>query len=70
MPVVGAAPLARNGGLDGRATIDDAGVEGVLLAGDWVGRHGHLADAAFARGEDAGRAAARRAAAAPATMAR
>jgi glycine/D-amino acid oxidase-like deaminating enzyme len=70
MAVVGAAPQARNGGLDGRATIDDAGVEGVLLAGDWVGRHGHLADAAFASGEDAGRAAARRAAAAPATMAR
>jgi phytoene dehydrogenase-like protein len=70
VPVVGAAPLARNGGLAGRARIDSSGVDGVLLAGDWVGPHGHLADAAFASGEAAGREAARRAATrAPATMA-
>jgi len=30
----------------------------VLVAGDWVGPRGHLADAALASGEDAGRLAA------------
>ena len=73
MAVVGAAPLARNGGLTGRARLHDSGVDGVVLAGDWVGPHGHLADAAFASGEAAGRHAAERAdaaAASPATMVR
>jgi thioredoxin reductase len=67
---VGAAPLARRGGLAGRPSITDTGIDGVFLAGDWVGRQGHLADAAFASGEAAGRAAAQRAAARRATMVR
>lgn len=69
MPVVGAAPLARNGGLAGRPAMTATGVDGTFLAGDWVGPLGHLADAAFASGEAAGRAAARHASSAPATMA-
>jgi phytoene dehydrogenase-like protein len=69
MAVVGAAPLARNGGLRGRPTVTTTGIDGVFLAGDWVGPHGHLADAAFASGEAAGLAAAR-AAARRATMVR
>jgi hypothetical protein len=38
--------------------VGDTGHEGVLVAGDWVGADGHLADAALASGEDAGRRAA------------
>lgn len=70
MAVVGASPRAANGGLAGRPAVSATGVEGTFLAGDWVGPHGHLADAAFASGEAAGRAAARHAAATPVTMAR
>lgn len=70
MPVVGATPLARRGGAQGRPRITDTGVDGVFLAGDWVGPDGHLADAAFASGEAAGRAAAQRAASRRATMVR
>ena len=69
MAVVGAAPLARNGGLAGRPAVTATGVDGTFLAGDWVGPQGHLADAAFASGAAAGRAAARPASAAPVTMA-
>lgn len=67
MAVTGAVPLARNGGLAGRPGVTATGIPGVFLAGDWVGPHGHLADAAFASGEAAGLAAAR-AAAGRATM--
>jgi phytoene dehydrogenase-like protein len=70
LPVVGATPLARRGGFEGRPGITDTGVDGVFLAGDWVGPHGHLADAAFASGEAAGRVAAQRAASRRATMVR
>jgi phytoene dehydrogenase-like protein len=57
MTVVGAVPVP-GVGLAGRLDVGDTGHEGVLVAGDWVGPRGHLADAALASGEDAGRLAA------------
>jgi hypothetical protein len=57
MTVVGAVPVP-GVGLAGRVDVGDTGHEGVLVAGDWVGPRGHLADAALASGEDAGRLAA------------
>ena len=57
MTVVGAVPVP-GVGLAGRVDVGDTGHEGVLVAGDWVGADGHLADAALASGEDAGRRAA------------
>lgn len=47
-------------GLAGRPSVDAAGIPGVYLAGDWVGPHGLLADAALASGQAAARAAATR----------
>ncbi len=47
------APSASGGGLRGRPAVDALGLPGVLLAGDWVGPHGMLADAAAASGESA-----------------
>lgn len=47
-------------GLAGRPSIAATGLEGVFLAGDWVGPVGLLADAALASGEAAGRAAVER----------
>ena len=58
MTVAGATPRAANGGLAGRPPITATGVPGVLLAGDWVGPEGMLADAALASGHAAGRRAA------------
>ena len=57
MTVVGAVPVP-GVGLAGRVDVGDTGHNGVLVAGDWVGPRGHLADAALASGEDAGRLAA------------
>jgi phytoene dehydrogenase-like protein len=54
MTVVGAVPVP-GVGLAGRIDVADTGHDGVLVAGDWVGPRGHLADAALASGEDAGR---------------
>jgi hypothetical protein len=34
----------------GRPAVDELGIPGVALAGDWVGAHGMLADAAVATG--------------------
>ena len=51
-------PGAASGGLSGRTPVTGSGVPGVLVAGDWVGPSGMLADAAVASGEDAGRRAA------------
>jgi RNA polymerase sigma-70 factor (ECF subfamily) len=51
-------PGAASGGLAGRTPVTGSGVPGVLVAGDWVGPSGMLADAAVASGEDAGRRAA------------
>ena len=57
MTVVGAVPVP-GVGLAGRVDVADTGHDGILVAGDWVGPRGHLADAALASGEDAGRLAA------------
>ncbi len=54
MSVYGALPLASTGGLAGRPGIDDTGVPGITMAGDWVGPEGLLADAAMASGHAAG----------------
>jgi phytoene dehydrogenase-like protein len=51
-------PTAGTGGLAGRPPSAVPGFPGVHLAGDWVGPHGLLADAALASGAAAGRAAA------------
>lgn len=60
VPVAHAVPTAEMGGLAGRPCVDAlAGRHpGVLLAGDWIGPRGWLADASFASGRDAGREAA------------
>lgn len=52
-------PSAARGGLAGRPRIDAAAIEGVYVAGDWVGPHGMLADAAAASGLDAAERVAR-----------
>jgi glycine/D-amino acid oxidase-like deaminating enzyme len=57
MTVAGAVPVP-GVGVAGRVDVGDTGHDGVLVAGDWVGPRGHLADAALASGEDAGRRAA------------
>jgi glycine/D-amino acid oxidase-like deaminating enzyme len=57
MVTCGALPTPAGGGMAGRPGVD-TGLEGVLVAGDWVGPQGHLADAALASGESAGRTAA------------
>ncbi len=41
-------PDAARGGLAGRPDVDAAGIDGVYVAGDWVGPTGMLADAAAA----------------------
>ena len=46
-------PTASRGGLAGRPRTTDSGHRNVLLAGDWVGSHGHLADASIASAEAA-----------------
>jgi hypothetical protein len=61
MVACGALPTPGGGGLAGRPDVADTGHEGVFMAGDWLGRDGHLADAALATGEAAGRRAADRA---------
>jgi phytoene dehydrogenase-like protein len=57
LSVMGAMPRAASGGLLGRPGIEDTGVPGVTMAGDWVGPVGLLADAALASGQAAGRSA-------------
>jgi phytoene dehydrogenase-like protein len=59
MTVTHGMPLAGRGGLDGRPRVDALGRDGLLLAGDWVGPTGLLADAALASGREAGQLAAR-----------
>ncbi len=46
-------PQGAVGGLAGRPRVDAVGVPSVYLAGDWVGSHGQLADAAAASAEEA-----------------
>jgi phytoene dehydrogenase-like protein len=62
MVVAGALPVPATGGLAGRPGVDSTGLDGVFVAGDWLGPGAHLGDAAIATGEAAGRLAARRAA--------
>ena len=57
MTTVGALATADRGGLAGRPRVADTGVGHVLLAGDWVGPHGHLADASLASARAASAAA-------------
>ena len=57
MTTVTALPVARNGGMAGRPAIDETGHPNVLLAGDWVGPDGHLADATLASARAAAMAA-------------
>jgi glycine/D-amino acid oxidase-like deaminating enzyme len=59
MTVAGALPIAAHGGLRGRPAATASGVDGVFLAGDWVGSRGHLLDASLASAEDAVAAAVR-----------
>lgn len=61
MVVVSASVTPAGGGLAGRPGVHDSGLDGVLIAGDWVGPVGWLADGSLASGEAAGAAAAREA---------
>jgi len=58
--VAHALPTAEHGGLPGRPPVDALARTrpGILLAGDWIGPTGWLADGPLASGRDAGRAAA------------
>ena len=57
MVACSALPSAASGGLRGRPTVRTS-IPGVLVAGDWVGGRGLLADASLASGAAAGTAAA------------
>jgi glycine/D-amino acid oxidase-like deaminating enzyme len=57
MVACGALPTPGRLGMAGRPGVADTGIDGVLVAGDWVGPEGHLADAALVSGEYAGRQA-------------
>jgi phytoene dehydrogenase-like protein len=57
MTTVGAIATADAGGYAGRPSTTDTGMANVMIAGDWVGATGHLADASLASGRDAARAA-------------
>lgn len=65
MVVTGAAPVSARGGLAGRPPVTTA-CPGVLVAGDWVGPTGLLADAALASAREAARRAVEAARLAPA----
>jgi phytoene dehydrogenase-like protein len=58
LTVTHGTPVAAAGGRRGRPALDALGIPGVLLAGDWVGPDGLLADAAAASGVRAGEVAA------------
>ncbi len=61
MASTGALPIPETGGLARRPGVTSSGFDGVFVAGDWLGPGAHLADAALATGEQAGRRAAERA---------
>ena len=52
-------PAAAHGGLGGRPSVEVPGVQGLFVAGDWVGPTGVLVDASVASGRAAGSAASR-----------
>ena len=58
MTVSGALTTPEHGGLRGRPGVRASGIDGVLLAGDWVGPTGHLLDASLASAETAASVAA------------
>jgi len=58
MPVMYSEPLARYRGLAGRPGVALPGFSGLYIAGDWVGSHSLLSDAAAASGRLAGELAA------------
>ena len=60
VPAAHVLPTAEMGGLPGRPRVDALAARrpGLMLCGDWIGPEGWLADASFASGRDAGRAAA------------
>src|SRR4051794_5767815 len=64
MVVSGALAVAADGGMAGRVPVTGSGVDGVLLAGDWVGGEGHLLDATLASARRAAHLALSRVAAA------
>nr|BBH92309.1 dehydrogenase [Thermogemmatispora argillosa] len=53
LQVMGAVPTANGKGLAGRPEPRVAEIDGLYLAGDWVGREGYLADACFASARQA-----------------
>lgn len=53
MIVTHALATAAQGGLQGRPKPDAAGIEGLCIAGDWVGAEGWLADAGMASAKSA-----------------
>lgn len=57
MTTVAAMPTAAAGGYSGRPGVTDTGHQHVMIAGDWVGANGHLADASLASGREAAAAA-------------
>jgi phytoene dehydrogenase-like protein len=59
MIVSSTMPRAATGGLEGRPATTASGLPRVFLAGDWVGPHGLLSDAALASGHAAALAALR-----------
>jgi hypothetical protein len=61
MVVSGSIPLATAGGVAGRPAPAHDARPGVLLAGDWVGPRGLLADASITSGHQAGHMAVQRA---------
>jgi phytoene dehydrogenase-like protein len=58
MPITYSEPLARLGGLAGRPVVAVPGLSSLYIAGDWVGSHSLLSDAAGASGRAAGELAA------------
>ena len=58
MIVTGGMPTAEGGGLPGRPAVTSPERPGILLAGDWVGPVGLLADASVSSGAAAGQHAA------------
>jgi hypothetical protein len=57
MIVSSTMPRAATGGLEGRPVMTASGLPRVFLAGDWVGPHGLLSDAALTSGHAAALAA-------------
>jgi len=53
MVVAHSQPTATRGGLPGRPDAAVPGIDGVFVAGDWIGPRGLLADAVLASAEDA-----------------